>query len=148
MSELAKTDGQPTARKNWVDDLAFEVALEYFPPEDLQLRFNLSEDQYQSITEDPRFQAKVLEHRRSIDENGTQFRVLARKLAAVNLPQLHQIANDPRANPGDRISAVKALASFGGFDKPDSGGGNTAFQVNINLGGGEDRSVTVEQSHD
>lgn len=147
MSDLAKTTTRtdPRAAENWVSDLAFEVALEYFPPQQLQLRYDLSADQYEQITHTTKFQKLVLAHRRDIDENGTQFKVLARKLATINLPKLHEIIQDPTASHSDRISAHTALARFGGLDKSESADrGNTAFALQINFSNDDTRTVTIE----
>lgn len=154
MSELVKTTTRtdPRAAENWVSDLAFEVALEYFAPEQLQLRYDLSGEQYEQIVHTNKFQKLVLAHRRDIDENGTQFKVLARKLATINLPKLHEIIQDPTASHSDRISAHTALARFGGLDKSESADrGNTAFALQINFGSDESRTVTIsgaDQSDD
>ncbi len=150
MGELTQTTPTPRKQSNWVSDLAFEVALQYFTPEQLQLRYELDADQFNAIVARDSFQRLVLSHQRDIDENGTQFRVLARKLASVNLAELHHIARDPTASHTDRISAVKALASFGGLDKSEAGQqGNTQFALQINFS--DDRTVTVqggEAGHD
>lgn len=113
-------------------ELAFEVALRYYTPEELQVKYELTPEAYNLATENPHFQRLTLEACRNIDETGKQFKVLARKLATESLPNLFQIANDPMATHTDRISAINALARFGGFEKEETKG-NTAFQININM---------------
>lgn len=144
MSELAK---RPRDSDNWIADLAFEVALEYYAPEELQARFELSPVEFEKIQSSPLFKNAVLAARREIDEQGTQFKVLARKLASVSLPQLLQIANDPIASHADRISAITALAKFSGFDREEKSGGNTAFQLNIHFGDAQP-ATTIEVGRD
>lgn len=109
----------------------------YYPPEDLQAQFELTPEQYEAITTPPAFARLVRGCRREIDEQGKQFKVLARKLATETLPELGVIALDAEASHADRISAITTLAKFGHLTTEDKvQGGNTAFVVNINLGGG------------
>jgi hypothetical protein len=126
-------DNTPIERKpDWLKTLAFEVALEYFTPEELCLQYGLSDQQYKEIAQLPKFQQWVLDNRREIDEQGTQFKVLARKLSAVTLPTLYAIAQDEDVEPATRIRAVETLAKLAGFDKQEDGGGH-GFQVNIQV---------------
>lgn len=115
--------------------MAFEVALGYYTPEDLCKQMALDPEAFAQVTTTPAFQRLVLGCRREIDEQGKQFKVLARKLATETLPELGVMALDPDASHADRISAIEKLARFGGLTAEDKGGqGVAAFQVNINLG--------------
>ena len=134
------------AKDNWVHDLAFEVALGYFSPEELQRKFELSEEQYAEVQAFESFQQAVQTYRRQIDEDGTEFKLKARKLASETLPVLAQIAADPAAAQTDRINAVKELCRLSGYmqEKQDSGGGS-GFSVTINVGQGEPAQVVSDQ---
>lgn len=126
---------------NWVQDLAFEVALGYHTPEELQAQFDVPREQYSTLVTSPAFQRLQIACKREIDEQGKQFKVLARKLATEVLPELGAIALSERASHSDRISAINALAKYGGLTSEDkTPQGNTAFQVNINMG---DTSKTI-----
>lgn len=117
----------------WKKELAFEVALRYFTPAELLLKYSLTQEQYDAVTETEAFSRAALAAAREIDENGKQFRVLARKLATESLPSLYSIANDVDAPRSSRIAAIDALARYGGFDRQESEQ-HTAFQINVNLG--------------
>lgn len=118
--------------KKQLKDLAFEVALRYYTPQELQVKYRISETQFEDITTRDGFKRLTLAAGREIDESGKQFKVLARKLATESLPNLFSIAQDPQASHADRIAAINALAKYSGFEKEQQTG-NTAFQVNINL---------------
>lgn len=137
-------DIRPRKQDDWLTDLAFEVALRYYTPEELRMRFELSEDEYEQILGARQFQQLQLAAARDIDEKGKQFKVLARKLATESLPNLFAIAGDSEASNSDRIAAITALSRFAGFDKEQGQQGNTAFQVNINLGSAPAQGVTVD----
>lgn len=120
---------------NWVQDLAFEVALGYHTPDELRTQFDLTPEAYSQLCTSPAFQRLQVACRREIDEQGKQFKVLARKLSTEVLPELGAIALDSQASHADRISAINALAKFGGLTTEEkTPQGNTAFQVNIHLG--------------
>ncbi len=125
----------PVRGDNALADLAFEVALGYYTPDELQTRFDLSPTQFDHTTRTPAFQRAVQVFRRQIDEEGQEFRIKARKMASESLTVLFQIAGDDMADQADRIKAVEALCRYAGFDKgAESGPTNQAFVVNINLG--------------
>lgn len=137
-------DIRPRKQDDWLTDLAFEVALRYYTPDELQMRFELTADEYEQILQAQQFQQLQLAAARDIDEKGKQFKVLARKLATESLPNLFAIAGDSEASNSDRIAAITALSRFAGFDKEQGQQGNTAFQVNINLSSAPTRGVTVD----
>ena len=120
---------------NWVADLAFEVALGYYSPEELQLKFDLSEEQYDQVQRTPAFEKAVAHYRREIDEDGTEFKLKARKLASTLLPELGEIAADPSASHSDRISAIREMCRLAGYGKEETAQnpGNAGFTVNINM---------------
>jgi hypothetical protein len=122
----------PNRQDNWVADLAFEVALGYYSPEELQLKFELSDVQYDSACRLPEFQKAVSGYRREIDEQGTEFKLKARKLASELLPELAFIAADDTASHADRISAIREMCRLAGYGKEETAGSQQApFQINI-----------------
>ncbi len=114
--------------------LAFEVALGYFSPQELQLRFGVAPEVLRALREDERFKRAVLAYRREIDETGTQFKVKARKLASIVLDDLGVIALDPTVDTMDRIQAIRDLARYAGYAKDEAPqAANNAFAIQINL---------------
>lgn len=139
----------PTTTDNWVLDLAFEVALEYHTPEQLQRKYDLTADQYNAVLQTPRFLAAVDTAQRTIDEDGTQFKLLARRLSTVLLPKLAEVANDQYAKDADRINAIKEVARLAGYGKEEAASGsNTGFSVTINVGGTEPQTIDVTPEAD
>ena len=122
-------------KEDWLAELAFEVALGYYTPEDLQVKYDLTLEQYYKIKRLPQFKRAVQVFKRQIDEEGQQFRVKARKMATETLDVLFNLAADDEAANSDRIRAVEALCRYAGFEKgvADSAQGNQGFTVNIQI---------------
>lgn len=126
----------PAQPDNWIDELAFEVALGYYTPEELSVQYDLSPAKLQFVQENPLFQRAVQKYRREIDESGQEFKFKARKLASILLPEVAAIAADETASHSDRIKAFAELARMAGYGKEDpTPQGNQAFQVNISFSG-------------
>ena len=123
----------PAKRDNWVADLAFEVALGYYTPDELRTKFDLTEVELAQAQRIPAFQKAVTAYRREIDENGTEFKLKARKLASELLPELAVIAADEDASHRARIEAIREMARLAGYGKDDAKQSSVAdgFQVNI-----------------
>lgn len=119
---------------NWVEELAFEVALEYFAPEDLQLKFELSPQRYQRITSVPEFKRAVADYRREIDDEGIAFKLRARKCAELMLEEIHEMAFDQRVDAKTRLEAMKTMCHYAGYDmKTAEDGGGIKVQIISNL---------------
>lgn len=124
----------PAHKNHWLTDLAFETALQYFTPEELCVKYDISEQRYEMLQASKEFRQAVQMYRRQIDEEGQQFRVKARRIASEVLDVLFSIAADETAAAGDRINAVNALCRYAGFDKgAEAASGNNAFTVNIQV---------------
>ena len=139
--------GQVAQRQNWVADLAFETALGYFSPEELQIKFDLTEVQYNAARQMPEFQRAVTDYRREIDEAGTEFKLKARKLASELLPELAGIAADEAASHKDRIDAIREMCRLAGYGKDDANkgaGGPEGFQVNITFSGQQPQNQAID----
>ncbi|TVR99841.1 MAG: hypothetical protein EA406_02240 [Rhodospirillales bacterium] len=112
--------------------IAFEAALQYHPPDEIELRYNLPTGTFEQMLDEPRFSAMVAAARREIDETGAQTRLVAKRLTAQLVPEIARIVSDPRAAHRDRIDAFKALATVAGVNKDEANTGN-AFAIQINL---------------
>jgi len=124
----------PDHKNHWLTDLAFETALQYFTPEELCDKYNISGQRYEILQSSREFRRAVQMYRRQIDEEGQQFRVKARRMASEVLDVLFTIAGDDTKAAGDRINAVNALCRYAGFDKgAEADSGNNAFTVNIQV---------------
>jgi hypothetical protein len=133
--EEKKIDRLPTpGHENWVQELAFEVALEYFPPEDLQLKFELTPSHFLHITSMPDFKRAVAAYRREIDDEGIAFRLRARKAAEGVLEEMYSMCFDQTLKAQDRLKAMEMLCKYAGFEtqKQNSDGG-VKLQIFTNL---------------
>lgn len=139
MTNLQLKHAEPDRSNEWLESLAFEVALRYFTPDELQVKYDLTAEQYDRLMQLPAFQRAVDAYRREIDEEGQHFKIKARRMASEVLDTFFELANDATAAPGDRINAAKALCQYAGIDKDAGVSVNDGFQVNIqvNNGGGD-----------
>lgn len=115
--------------------LAYDVALKYNTPEELCLQHGLSQGVFDRIADNPVFQQAVVVAEREITEQGTEFKLKARKLSSEVLDQLAVIALDDKASHTDRIKAISELAKLAGHHQPEPASATAAagFQVNIQL---------------
>lgn len=136
---------KPLRQNNWVADLAFEVALGYYTPEELDLKYSLTPERRELVQASPEFQRAVALYRREIDETGEEFKLKARKLASELLPELALIVADDKLSTSDRINAYKELARLSGYGRDDAAAGQTqaAFQLQINFSGAAPSPPTV-----
>lgn len=123
--------------ENWVQQLAFEVALEYFAPEDLQLKFQLDPADYEQVVHHDDFRRAVADYRREIDDEGIAFKLRARKAAEDMLMVMYQIAHDADQKGADRIAAAKAVCEYAGYAKPQEEAGGVKLQIITNLALGQ-----------
>lgn len=137
----------PTA-DNWVQSLAFETALEYFTPQELQRKFELTPEAFQKITQVDAFQRAVADYRREIDDEGIAFRLRARKAAEQILSELYEMAFDQTIDAKDRLKAMEMMCRYAGFESQakDGGGGGLKLQIytNLNLGQDQQSTYTIE----
>lgn len=146
-SERTKPPAIPQTADNWVQSLAFEVALGYFTPEELQLKFDLSPEAYEKITHMPAFRQAEGDYRREIDDEGIAFRLRARKAAEQILMELYEMAFDRSIEAKDRLKAMEMLCRYAGFESQakegNDGGLKLQIYTNLNMGG-QDRTYSIE----
>lgn len=131
--------------QNWVQDLAFEVALGYFAPEELVLKFEISEAQLDTIQKHPAFKRAVKDYRRQIDDEGDAFRLRAKKSAELALEVPNRIAHDDLVDPATRLKAVDQIVQYAGWGKKDDKD-SSGVTINIKTYAGEPTTtgVTIE----
>lgn len=137
----------PNPVGNWVQELAFEVALEYFAPEDLMLKFDLTRSQYERIVTTPAFRKVVGDYRKEIDDEGIAFRLRARKAAEDVLSELHAMAFNQAIDAKDRLKAIELICRYAGFEmkKEDADGGiKLQIYTNLNMKNDPGQTYTIE----
>jgi|AntDeeMinimDraft_6_1070357.scaffolds.fasta_scaffold09301_3 hypothetical protein len=149
---MSNTKTLPSGGSNWAEELAFEVALEYFTPEDLQLKYDLPPDQYEHVTALPSFRKAVSEYRREIDDEGIAFRLRARRCADDILVEVYAMAFDEKLDAKDRLKAAEMICRYAGFEtaKTDGEGGvKLQIYTNLNLSSSTpDQTYTIEIPND
>lgn len=117
-----------------LNDLAYELALGYHPPEDLAARVRLPVQTIHDVAGMPEFRALVADARRRIDESGDKTRIVARKLVSELVPVIARLAAADHVDPKDRIAAFKELRAVAGINDSDGQARNGMFAIQINLG--------------
>jgi len=142
----------PAVRENWVEEMAFEVALGYFTPEDLQLKYELSPAHYDHIVGLPAFRKATADYRREIDDEGIAFRLRARKAAEEVLDEIYAAAFDRTEDLKDRLKAAEMLCKYAGFETAKADGeGGVKLQIFTNLslnGSSPQQTYTIEIPND
>src|SRR6056297_649104 len=132
MNGLVEAPQPLTAER--LEKLAYELALEYHAPEDLEVQFGLPEGILAQMLDMPEFQRRVHAARRQIDEAGDQTRLVARKMVAELVPVIAQLVNNAGIDAKDRIAAFKTLKELAGITENDKMGAGGAFAIQINIG--------------
>ena len=132
MNELVEAPQPLTAER--LEKLAYELALEYHAPEDLEVQFGQPEGILAQMLDMPEFQRRVHAARRQIDEAGDQTRLVARKMVAELVPVIAQLVTSKLVDPKDRIAAFKTLKEVAGITENDKMGTGGAFAIQINIG--------------
>lgn len=127
----------PAKPQTWVQELAYDIALEYHPPEELQEKYNLPAEEYEAVASSPPVKRAVSAYRRMIDEESSQARLKTKKLASVLVEEAAAIAMDRGMEPAVRLRAIENICKYAGLEKSntdDSSNNNTApFMVNIQV---------------
>jgi len=125
----------PAKPADWLHELAYEVALKYHPPEELQLQFSLSPEDYERIVAAPHFQRAVSAYMRYIDEDAKQAKLKVKRLASTLVEEVARIAMDPTLDPAVRLRAIENMCRYADLDKPQKGddAALTAAPFTINI---------------
>ena len=136
----------PDPAEDWVQQLAFEVALGYYPPEDLCLAFDLQPAEFEQLQSERAFQKSVKAYEREVDDEGTAFRLKARRYAEASLSHLKSIIDDSDEDSSVRVKAIELLNRLAGTDKQkEKAEGGTKLIINTNLSIESQRGVyTIE----
>lgn len=139
MNVLDHTPEPPVPAKpaDWLHELAYEVALQYHPPDELQNKFSLSESEYDQITSTPHFKRAVSSYMRIIDEDAKQAKLKVKRLASSLVEQVAYMAADPSLDPAIRLRAIEDICRYAELDKPqkddNAGSNNVPFTINIQV---------------
>lgn len=121
---------------SWSPRLPFDMAM---GDEDsnIQVRYELSDEEYQRILAHPVFRREVSEYIREIREKGVTFKAKAKLQAEEYLLELDEIATNRALSPGTRLDAIKFVVRCaeldGGANAAQAGNSMPQINVQINL---------------
>jgi hypothetical protein len=120
-----------------VQELAYEVALEYHPPAELQQMYGVDAEDYARLSATPHFQRAVASYRRLIDEDTKQAKLKVKRLASVLIDEVGYMAADRTLDPSIRLRAIENLCRYADLDRPPKDdaalAAGTGFTVNIQV---------------
>lgn len=118
---------------------AFEIALEYDPPEEVCARFGVSDEDYRALLEYEPFLKELADHKAAIRDKGLVFELKAKQAAEALLPVVVDLARDIEVPPSVRLAAVQSLAKWGRLEPQKSDNEDTSpkFVLQIDTGSRE-----------
>lgn len=127
----------PVKPSDWLQELAYEVALKYHPPEELQNQFSLSVDEYEQVTSTPHFRRAVSSYMRIIDEDAKQAKLKVKRLASTLVEEVAKMAIDTSLDPAVRLRAIENMCRYAELDRPqkndDAALTASPFTINIQV---------------
>lgn len=126
----------PVKPSSWLQELAYDIALEYHTPEEVRDKYGLSEPDYDRILQSVPVKRAISAYRRMIDEETTQARLKTKRLASLLIEELGAMAMDRSMDPATRLKAIEAVCRYAELDKPpaNQAAANTApFTINIQV---------------
>ena len=127
----------PAKPANWLQELAYDIALEYHPPDELRAKYDLSEDDYERVCQSVPVKRAVASYKRMIDEETTQARLKTKRLASVLIEEVGAMAMDRTLDPAVRLRAIEDVCKYAELEKPsktdDSASTQAPFMINIQV---------------
>lgn len=114
-------------------DLAYEIALQYFPDEVLQFRHGISATQLSDLKQTPELRRLVQDEQKSIAANGEAFRLRAAAHANEVLDELSRVAKDPDVAIGARLKASELITQWAGAGYGGNAGAIAGAGMQVNL---------------
>lgn len=139
MDHLSHTPAPPVPAQpdSWLNELAYDTALQYHNPEELQLKYSLDADEYQSIVASPMFKRAVSAYQKLVDEDAKQARLKVKRLASVLVEEVARMAMDRTQEPAIRLRAIENICRYAELDKPSTNPNEQAnaspFTINIQI---------------
>ena len=127
----------PAKPANWLQELAYDIALEYHPPDELRAKYDLAQEDFDRVCNSVPVQRAVASYKRMIDEETTQARLKTKRLASTLIEEVGAIALDRTLDPAVRLRAIEDVCKYAELEKPsrqDDAAANTApFMINIQV---------------
>ncbi|HMA78456.1 MAG TPA: hypothetical protein VKP88_05010 [Candidatus Paceibacterota bacterium] len=127
----------PAQPSNWLQELAYDIALEYHPPDELRDKYDLAQDDYERVCQSVPVKRAVASYKRMIDEETTQARLKTKRLASTLIEEVGAIALDRTLDPAVRLRAIEDVCKYAELEKPskqEDANANTApFMINIQV---------------
>lgn len=123
-----------------LDDIAHDVAVQYFPRDVICFRYGLTDYQMRELEGTAEFKRQVLNAQKSIASSGEGFRLKAAEEAGGILKEFARMALDEQLAPGTRLRAGELVAQwagggYGGAQAQSAGLGlQIVLQTNLDLG--------------
>jgi len=127
----------PSVPSTWLQELAYDIALEYHPPEELKTKYDLGGDDFERVCNSVPVRRAVAAYRRMIDEETTQARLKTKRLASTLIEEVGAMAMDRTLEPAVRLRAIEDVCKYAELEKPskqdDANANQAPFMINIQV---------------
>lgn len=127
----------PSKPENWLQELAYDIALEYHPPEELRDKYDLTIESYERVINSVPVKRAIASYKRMIDEDTTQARLKTKRLASTLIEEVGAIAMDRTLDPAVRLRAIEDVCKYAELEKPtkqdDAQSNSAPFMINIQV---------------
>lgn len=118
----------------------YELALGDLPPKDVCEAYGISKARFKELLDNPVFVVMYQKIRDEMLERGMSLKTKALIITENGLSMVHGLINNPEANPGVRMDAMKLAAQLAGVGQKGpaaEGPTGTGFNISIVFGGGQ-----------
>jgi len=103
-----------------LEELAKELALEFFPAEVIQFRHGLKQSELERLMRDPEFLRMLQDAQLDLAQSGERFQLRAAKVMNDTLEAMRLIAIDPNTSNAQRAKAAELIGRWAKYDKQDN----------------------------
>ena len=115
--------------------LVFELAAQVETPQELATRYEVDEDELQSLLETPHIKRLIREKRAELEKSGYTLAAKAKLCFEDLLSDIYVKATRPDSPLGAVLDAAKFMRTVAGLDRNDAALPGERFSIQINFGG-------------
>jgi len=135
-----------TAGPLYTEAFAYDIALQFFSPEEVCEAHDVAWDHYTRLKEFPLFQKSVSEHIQTIKSKGVTLQMKAMMTAEEMLPELFRVFRDPETPPQTKSMIAKQVGDWAQLGGKPEGESAPVAMLTFVLPELEQKQVVVEET--